>query len=137
MIVGLAGAAPLALGGSVAGLRHAGGRAAWIADVIRRNLPGILIDEASMASFVQAMLASGLLDSYKRNLLVLADTAIPSLSRRIAPARERIEWLERWVLTEFLLGSNFFRVADPKSETIVYSGKSPACPNPFAKLSAG
>jgi hypothetical protein len=135
LIGGVAGVAALALGGSLAGIRYAGGRAAWIADVVHRNLPGVLIDEASIATFVQDVLASGLLDSDKRRLAILADTTIPAL-RRLAPARERIEWLERLVLTEFLVGSNFFRVADPKTQTIVYSGKTPACGNPFATLLA-
>ncbi len=135
MIGGLAGVAALALSGSLAGIRYGTGRAAWIADVVRQGLPGVLIDEASIAAFVQDVLASDLLGSHKRRLAVLADTAIPVLLRRIPPARERIESLERLVLTEFLVGSNFFRVGDPKSHTIVYSGKIPACGNPFATLS--
>jgi hypothetical protein len=104
--------------------------------VVRRNLPGVLIDEASIAAFVQDVLASGLLDSHKARLAVLADTTIPAL-RRIAPARERMERLERLVLTEFLMGSNFFRTGDTKSQPIVYSGRIPACGNPFATLSGG
>jgi hypothetical protein len=41
------------------------------------------------------------------------------------------------VLTEFLMGSNFFRTGDTKSQPIVYSGRIPACGNPFATLSGG
>jgi hypothetical protein len=134
LIGGLAGVAALALGGSLAGIRYAGGRAAWVADVVRRNLPGVLIEEASIAAFVQDVLASGLLDSHKARLAVLADTTIPAL-RRIAPARKRMERLERLFLTEFLMGSNFFCAADTKSQPIVYSGRIPACGNPWATLS--
>jgi hypothetical protein len=96
----------------------------------------LAITHGSWRSNVQDVLASDLLGSHKRRLAVLADTAIPVLLRRIPPARERIESLERLVLTEFLVRSNFFRVGDPKSQTIVYSGKIPACGNPFATLSS-
>jgi hypothetical protein len=132
LIGGLAGSA-LLLGGSIAGIRYASGATAWIADVVRRNLPGVFIDEASLATFVQQVLESGLLDSPKARLAVLADTTIPAL-RCIPPARERMERLERLILTEFLIGSNFFR-GDTTSQPIVYSGKIPACGNPFATLS--
>lgn len=133
LIGGLAGAAALALG-SFAGLRLASGRGAWIADVVRRNLPGFVIDEASIAIFVRDVLASGLLDAREARLKVLADTTIPAL-RRIAPARERMERLERLVLTEFLMGSNFF--AGVETQPIVYSGRNAACGNPFANLAPG
>jgi hypothetical protein len=133
LIGGLAGSA-LVLGGSLAGIRNASGPAAWIADVLRRNLPGVLIDEASMATFVQHVLESDLLDPYKARLAVLADATIPAL-RCIPAARERMESLERRVLTRFLIGSNFFRGVDTTSQPIVYSGRIPACGNPFATLS--
>jgi hypothetical protein len=107
LIGGLAGSA-LVLGGSLAGIRYASGPAAWIADVVHQNLPGVLIDEASLATFVQHVLESDLLDSNKARLAVLADATMPTL-RAIPPTRERIERLERRVFTEFLIGSNFFR----------------------------
>ena len=133
MIGGLAGSA-LVLGGSLAGIRYANGPAAWIADVVRRNLPGVLIDEASLATFVQHVLESGLLDSPQVRLAVLADATIPAL-RRIPSASERMERLERRVLSRFLIESNFFRGLDTTSQPIVYSGRIPACGNPFATLS--
>ena len=133
LIGGLAGSA-LVLGGSLAGIRYASGPAAWIADVVRRNLPGVLIDEASIATFVQHVLESDLFDSYEAPLAVLADETIPAL-RRIPPARERMERLERRILTEFLVGSNFFSGVDATLQPIVYSGTNPACGNPFATLS--
>jgi hypothetical protein len=132
LIGGLAGVTTLALGGALTGIRYANGRAAWIADVVRRNLPGVVIDQGSIVSFAQHVLASGLLDSGKLRLALFVDTMIPALSRRIAPARERLEDVERLILTEFLMGSNFFRVADPKLQKIIYSGKISACGNPFA-----
>jgi hypothetical protein len=132
LIGSLAGSA-LVLGGSLAGIRYATGLAAWTADVVRRNLPGVLIDEASLATFVQHVLESDFLDSGTARLAVLADATVPAL-RRIPPARERMERLERRVLTRFLIGSNFFRGVDTTSQPIVYSG-IPACGNPFARLS--
>jgi hypothetical protein len=112
--------------------RYTAGRGTWIEAVVRNNLPGVQIDAASLERFVHAVLASDLLDTRKVKLMVLADSAIPALARLVMPARERIERLERLVLSEFLSNSNFFRVNDPQREVIAYVGEIPACGNPFA-----
>jgi hypothetical protein len=46
---------------------------------VRRDLPGIRIDESSLASFVREALASELLTSGKTRLIVLADSTVPAL----------------------------------------------------------
>jgi hypothetical protein len=66
-----------------------------------------------------------------RRAMIFADQFLPWLPAQFAKARDRLESLERHVLTEFLLGSNFFRTDDPRKETIVYSSAIPACANPF------
>ena len=134
LAAGFAGLVAIAAGGSFAGHRYATGRAGWIEEVVRRNLPGVRLDEPSLAAFVRDVLRSDLLTPRKVRLIVLADSTLPALARRVPPARERIERLERLVLSEFLIGSNFFRVADARSATIFYAGKFPACGNPFARL---
>ncbi|MFC4309625.1 hypothetical protein ACFPN2_11090 [Steroidobacter flavus] len=106
-------------------------RASWIERVVRENLPGIDLDPASLQTFVKDMLASERMQRREVKVTVFADRFVPWLPAHIAKARHGLEGLERYVLTEYLIGSNFFRIPDPKRETIVYSGMIVACRNPF------
>ena len=110
-------------------------RAHWIEQVIRSNLPGVKIDEASLALFVRKTLDSKPMQSTRRRLGIAADQQMSSFARRFNALEEGIEITERQVLTDFLIGSNFFRVSDPKQETIVYYGSVPACNNPCVRYS--
>ncbi|GFE88089.1 hypothetical protein [Steroidobacter agaridevorans] len=106
-------------------------RATWIERVVRENLPGIDLDAASLQAFIKEMLASERMQRTEVKVTVFADRFGPWLPAHISKARDGLEGLERHVLTEYLIGSNFFRVPDPKREQIVYSGTIPACRNPF------
>lgn len=105
--------------------------ASWVENVVRENLPGIELDAASLQAFIKDILASERLQRKAVKATVFADRFVPWLPARIAKARDGLEGLERFVLTEYLIGSNFFRVPDPKRETIVYGGRAIACINPF------
>lgn len=122
------------LGGIYSWNRYRASRAAWVEQTVRRNLPGVTLDESSLAQFVRSVLESDLLEPQTHRVAVFAERMVPWLTDRIPKARDGLEKLERRVLTEYLLGSNFFRVADPKQETIVYSGPIGVCANPFARL---
>jgi hypothetical protein len=106
-------------------------RATWIERVVRENLPGIDLDAESLQTFIKDMLASERLQRKEVKVTVFADRFVPWLPAHIAKARNGLEGLERHVLTEYLIGGNFFRVPDPKREKIVYSGMIVACRNPF------
>lgn len=106
-------------------------RADWIERVVRDNLPDIDLDAAALQAFVKDMLVSERMQRTEVKATVFADRFVPWLPAHISKARDGLEGLERHVLTEFLIGSNFFRVPDPKRETIVYSGRAVACINPF------
>lgn len=110
-------------------------RATWIERVIRENLPGIDLDPASLQAFIADLLASERMQRKEVKLTVFADRFVPWLPAHISKARNGLEGLERYVLTEYLIGSNFFRVSDPKRVTIVYSGIALACRNPFTYAS--
>jgi hypothetical protein len=114
--------------------RYTDSRALWIEQVVRGNLPGVSLDERSLPAFVRDVLAGDLLKPHTHRISVFAQQTAPWLTSRVSRAREGLERLERRVLTEYLLGSNFFRVPDPKRETIVYFGSPVACANPFASL---
>jgi hypothetical protein len=107
-------------------------RAQWIEQVIRSNLPGVALDEPSLQKFIRDTLAGTAMQSQRRRLGIVAHTRVPWLARRIRSLDEGVELSERQVLTDFLMGSNFFRVTEPRQETITYYGALPACGNPFA-----
>lgn len=110
------------------------GRQAWIEAVVREHLAGIRLDPASLATFAQSFAASRIFADHKANLAIQIDQVVPMVAQRVSKVERRTERLERRVLTEYLTGSNFFRVEDPRKETIVYSGPAPACGNPFAQF---
>jgi hypothetical protein len=127
----LFGAAGAAVVGAVAWIPLKNYRATWIEQVVRDNLPGIDLDPDSLQTFVKYMLGHERLQPPLVRATIFADRFVPWLPARISKAREGLEGVERHVLTEYLIGSNFFRVPDPKRETIVYNGAVIACINPF------
>lgn len=132
LIVAVGGAVAAGALGIVAVDQSKSGRALWVERVVRRNLPGVMLDEASLSIFVRSVLDGHLVRSRVHRAAILAQRTVPWLTSRVPKAREGLVGLERRVLTEYLIGSNFFRVRDPKRELIVYSGSLTACANPFA-----
>ena len=110
------------------------GRQAWIETVVREHLPGIQLDSATLAAFAKSFAATRIFADDKANLAIKIDQAVPAIAHRVSKVERRTERLKRRVITEYLTGSNFFRVEDPRQETIVYSGPLPACGNPFAQF---
>jgi hypothetical protein len=110
------------------------GRQAWIEAVVREHLPGIQLDSASLAAFAQSFAATRIFADDKNSLAIKIDQAVPALAQQVSKVERRTERLKRRVITEYLTGSNFFRIEDPRKETIVYSGPLPACGNPFAQF---
>lgn len=110
-------------------------RASWVEGVVRENLPDIDLDPTSLQTFIKDILAHERLQRSEVKATVFADRFVPWLPASIGKVRDGLEGLERFVLTEYLIGSNFFRVPDPKRETIVYSGNNLPCGNPFTYAS--
>jgi hypothetical protein len=99
--------------------------------VLRTNLPGIVFEEHSLAAFVQHIDAVEAGQSTLHQAVAFAAHTAPSLVNAIPKIKKNEALRERQVLTEYLIGSNFFRV-DPTREPIVYQGAATACTNPFA-----
>jgi hypothetical protein len=127
----LAGAAGAVIVGAISWIPLKNYRASWIEQVVRDNLPGIALDPDSLQTYVKYMLGHERLQPALVRVTIFADRFVPWLPAHISKAREGLEGVERHVLTEYLIGSNFFRVPDPQRETIVYSGAVIACINPF------
>jgi hypothetical protein len=131
MLAGAAGAIAIGGAGVFSWNSFSGSRAAWVEQVVRRNLPGVHLDERSLANFIRDALAGDLLRPRARKVAVFAHQTAPWLTVRVPQVRDGLEKTERQVLTAYLLGSNFFRVNDPREETITYYGPAVACANPF------
>jgi len=108
------------------------GQDAWIEKILRKNLPGIKLDEGSLALFFRDIRAKGILQALRHRSAVLVDQTVPAPTNWVGKLHRANEGRERLVLSEFLLGSNFFRTRDPTRETITYYGGSSVCGNPFA-----
>jgi hypothetical protein len=97
--------------------------------ILRRNLPDVQLPEAEIRKFVDAYLPEFLARRGRREaFLWRAATMIDDLAPWGAQITEEVE---RDVLTQFLIGSNFFQLSDPRSEVIEFFGLPSACPNPF------
>lgn len=131
LIAGAGGAAALGIFAIASWSEVGSYRATWIENVLRESLPDIELDAASLQRFIEDMLASERMQRKMVKAAVFADRFVPWLPAHIAKARSGLEGLERHVLTEYLIGSNFFRVPDPKREIIIYGGRAVACINPF------
>jgi len=108
------------------------GQDAWVEKILRRHFSGVKLDDGSLPLFFRDIRAKGILGARRHRLAVLMDQTLPGPSSLVTRVRHAIEVRERLVLSEFLLGSNFFRVQDPTRETITYFGRPPVCGNPFA-----
>ena len=132
----IGGAAALASASvGFAWFRGALGPEQWIEHVVRSNLPGVQFDETALGQFIAAMSQHDWFAPSSHRLAIAVDRTVPWVAARVPKVRDGLEKLERRVLTEFLIGSNFFRVPNPRTETIVYYGPAIACGNPFVSLS--
>lgn len=111
---------------------HGVDREGWIELVVRKHLPNIDLDAVSLGRFTRAFARHYIFDDWRSSVALRLDYAAPRLAHSLATTRRRVSLIERLALSEFLTGSNFFRVPDPQRATIVYGGPVPACGNPFA-----
>lgn len=117
--------------GTVAYMRQTDFAGAWIRAMLARHLPDVEIDAPSLDRFISHALSGPLLPASRRWLLLL-DGRLPVLTRSVPVVRSALENAERRLLSEFLIGSNFFAVAHPRRQPIQFFGVASACPNPFA-----
>lgn len=129
------------LGGAAAGaLIVAGGGAAvlladpferWIRDLLERSLPGYTLEPRGFAQFVDEY------DAKKKagRRLRIFTAAQGVVDAKWALPRDIVadfESEERKVVSDFLVGSDFFDKYPNNPRQITYRGKPEACGNPFA-----
>jgi len=98
----------------------------------KRALPGVTIDEKSAMTCIDDFVAGWPLA--KRLVLSTAWNTVGVDT--MAAVHDRFQPPARYMLTHFLINSNFFLVKDPKAQPIVYTSPQPgsACASPFTNL---
>ena len=102
----------------------------WVSDILHRSLPGYALEPKGLALFVEEHFAHR--SSRRRRLLAAAEGVVDFKPMMPAQMAEHFAAEERLILTDFLVGSDFFRNYPAGSKTIVYGGKPTACVSPFA-----
>ncbi|WP_162917344.1 hypothetical protein [Dongia deserti] len=103
----------------------------WVMSVLRDSLPGHSFEPASLARFIDEY--ESLHDEARKfRLFGAAETLLEARSLLPQRTAERIHNEERQVLTEFLVGSDFFQNRPAGVKTITYNGRAVVCRSPFA-----
>jgi hypothetical protein len=103
----------------------------WIHKILQRSLPGYSFEPEGLATFIDEYNArQG--RSIKYRLFAAAEGLVDS--KAMLPDRQEAHVVERErkILSDFLLGSDFFENYPNGSKTITYRGKPVACVSPFA-----
>jgi hypothetical protein len=111
----------------------AGGYRNWVVASLREALPGYAFEPAGLDRFV-ADYESRHGERMKFRLLGAAERIIDVEPLLPEAKAHRIEDEERQVVTEFLLGSDFFQHYPLAVKEIAYNGPVIACRSPFARF---
>lgn len=132
----LGGAAVGALGLAGGGYLLSAGPADFFRAMLDARLPGVKISRESIEAFVEDSLKNRNDDFLPKLKILSAGTRAVGYENLAAAMKdnEAFEVFDREFLTRFLLGSNFFNVADPTKEEVIFVGVPPACGNPFARF---
>jgi hypothetical protein len=105
---------------------------AWIEEVVAGHLPGVRIDQGSLAKFTADKLVE-IGNNPNHRIYVAALSAGVDISSLSNALHHKLEAFERKTVSDFLLRSDFFFRDDPSAQPVVYSGDNRvACQNPFA-----
>jgi hypothetical protein len=104
----------------------------WVSGILHRSLPGYAIEPKGLAQFVDEHFAHQ--KSRKKRLLAAAEGVVDLTPIMPAAMAERLAAEERMIVTDFLIGSDFFQNYPSGPKEITYSGKPAACVSPFARF---
>jgi hypothetical protein len=128
-----------ALGVAAGGLVAAGaalvanGYRYWIEASLREALPGYAFEPNGLTRFVDDYRAAHG-EPMKFRLLGVVERVVEIEPLLPAGKAHRVEDEERQVVTEFLLGSDFFQHYPLAVKEIAYNGRTIACRSPFARF---
>jgi hypothetical protein len=102
----------------------------WVSSVLHRALPGYTLEPKGLALFIDEHFAHQ--KSRKLRLLAAAEGVVDLTPIMPAGMAAHMAAQERSMLTDFLIGSDFFRNFPKGPKQITYGGKPTACVSPFA-----
>lgn len=132
----MGGAAVGALGLGVGVYGATAGPYDFFAGMLRSQLPGVNISDDTIRQFAEDSLLNRNAD-FAPKLKVLAAGVRVAGFDAVAGAMSgnfSFQKFNREFLTNFLVNSNFFDLADPTTEEVEYFGMGRYCTNPFAQF---
>lgn len=130
----------LLLGSAAGGVAVMGGGAVfvkadkfhgWVTDVLRRALPGFEINQQGLALFLKEQFER---ESTREKAFAAVHGLVDVKWAVDGRRRKQLEEEERSILTNFLLGSDFFQNYPPGPTEVTYLGKQQGCSSPFAQF---
>lgn len=131
LLLGTAAGAVAVIGGGGAGLVMMDGYRGWIRSTLRRALPGYSFDPEGFERFI---------DEYNSRRSSNKKLRLFAAAQRLADVKwalpndmtADVEEEERRIVSDFLVGSDFFQNYPDGSKIIIYSAAPEACGSPFA-----
>ena len=109
----------------------ANGYRSWVVSVLREALPGYSYDAAGLDRFLEDYRPLHL-DGMKFQMFGAAESLFDARSLLPEQKLQYIADEERDVLTEFLVGSDFFHRPFGETTQITYNARAVTCRSPFA-----
>jgi hypothetical protein len=107
-------------------------RTGFFSAILRRCLPDAILLDAEVEEFAAAYWP---LMERRFGKRIALTRLLHAADRLLVPGElHSTEALERDILTNFLIGSNFFALTDPKAEPIDFIDMPVACTNPFRRV---
>ena len=131
LMAGTAVGALVAIGGGAAAFVWSDHYRGWIEATLRRALPGYDLEPEGLERFVDGYYGRKQ-GNAKLRLFAAAERLVEArwaLPRNMA---EDVEQEERRIVSDFLLGSDFFQTYPDGPKMIAYAGPGEACISPFA-----
>jgi hypothetical protein len=104
----------------------------WVSSILHRSLPGYTVEPKGLGLFIEEHFAHQ--KSRKKRLFAAAEGLVDLTPIMPAGMATHVAAQERAILTDFLIGSDFFQHFPNGPKEITYRGKPTACVSPFARF---
>lgn len=105
----------------------------WIAKILSRSLPGYSFEPGGLARFIAEYTAKER-SSMKERILAAAQGLVDAKAVLPEQSAARLAERERKILSDFLVGSDFFENYPDGPTLITYRGAPTVCVSPFARF---
>jgi hypothetical protein len=134
LLMGTAAVALVGVAGSGAAFVMSDGYGAWIRDTLQRALPGYDLEPAGLARFIDEYNHRKNHGNKKLRVFAAAERLVEARWALPKGMAANVEEEERHIVSDFLLGSEFFKNYPDGAKTVTYAGLPEACISPFARF---